>query len=164
MSASDCRKTAQVGEIQSVRAKIVSCRAFSCLWDNSVRENCQLADMVNVAFTNRTQTGGFYCGNRDGSTSQSDKLHFISQGAFLAITSSTFTNGARSIVKFITACLFHESCSRQRVSCFATSFVPGAPVRFRFAIAVFRLNTPSASRPKNFPVTGSTDCSSASIS
>ncbi len=68
-------------------------------------------------------------------------------------------NAARRIV------LFHESCFRQRASCFATSFVPGAPIRFRFAIAVFRLNTPSASRPKNLvSVTGSMDCSSASVS
>src|ERR1035438_4378673 len=29
----------------------------------------------------------------------------------------------------------HENCSRQRASCLATSLVPGAPVRFRLAIA-----------------------------
>src|SRR5690242_21358265 len=56
--------------------------------------------------------------------------------------------------------LLYESCFRHRANCSSTSCVPGAPVMFRFAIAVFRSNTSSASRPKVL----STDCNSASVS
>jgi hypothetical protein len=41
--------------------------------------------MVDVTFTNRTQACSFDCGNRNGSASEGDKLHFVGHTAFVDV-------------------------------------------------------------------------------